>query len=169
MTAWWKDSTPETVKPIPWIGVEAKRVFGYYLKPETCVLEFGAGGSTLWMQDKVKQIISIENDKAWHKALKKKINKDVVTLVLWDKPEPPEYKQLFDLVFIDGEPIERRGNWIKALSRLVKPNGIVVLDNANREEFSVEHQWLTRKANLLNRLKGRGGIYTVTEFYEWLG
>jgi predicted O-methyltransferase YrrM len=92
-----------------------------------------------------------------------------LTLVLWDKPEPPEYEQLFDLVFIDGEPIERRGNWIKALSRLVKPNGIVVLDNANREEFSAEHLWLTRKANLLNRLKGQGGTYTITEFFEWRG
>lgn len=168
MTTWWKDSTPDKLRPEPWIGQEAKRYFRELLKPYMTVLEFGAGGSTLWMADKVKEIISVENDAAWLDAVKGKLLKNV-TLYYWNEPQPPEFEQLFDLVFIDGEPVERRANWIKALPRLVKPQGIVVLDNANREEYADEREWLRGKASHLASRKGQGGEYTWTEFYQWLG
>ena len=166
--AWWKKSTPENIKPVPWIGTEAKRYFAELLKPHMIVLEFGAGGSTLWMADKVKEIISIENNAGWLDAVHDRSLKNV-TLYYWTEPHPPEFEQLFDLVFIDGEPIEWRANWIKELPRLVKPGGFVVLDNANRPEYKNERRWLKAKAVHIASKKGNGGTYTWTEFYKWLG
>jgi hypothetical protein len=166
--AWWKNSMPDKVRPQPWIGAEAKRYFGELLKPDMSVLEYGAGGSTLWMQDKVKEVISVENDLKWADEIKMRCTPNV-TLYYWDEPEPPEFDHLFHLVFIDGEPIERRANWIKALPRLIRANGIVVLDNANRPEFAKERVWLRNNAQNLFNSKGKGGTFTWTEFYQWLG
>ena len=167
--AWWKPTTPEHLVASPWISAEAKRAFGMYLKPTIDVLEYGSGGSTLWLQERVHSVVSVEHDRVWYRALKKKVDKEKVTMMLWDQPEPPEFEQLFDLVFLDGEPIERRGAWIKALGRLVKPHGVVVLDNANRHEYEVERQWMNRHTILLASIKGKGGTFTLTEFFEWRG
>lgn len=166
--AWWKPSKPEEIRPEPWLGTDAKRYFGSLLKPDMTVLEFGAGGSTLWMADKVKEIMSVENNAAWLDTIKDKSLKNV-TLYYWNEPEPPEFEQLFDLVFIDGEPVERRANWIMAVPHLVKMGGNIVLDNSNRLEYESERNWLNRNSKLLYRAKGKGGTYTWTEFYQWLG
>ncbi|UZD23954.1 hypothetical protein PBT90_11215 [Algoriphagus halophytocola] len=38
------------------------------------VLEFGSGGSTLFLADKVKSIYSIEHDKAWFEMIHSQIS-----------------------------------------------------------------------------------------------
>lgn len=166
MTAWWKPTTPDKLPDKPWIGARAVIQFEQLLKPDMRVLEFGSGGSTLWLGKLVRDVVSIETDQKWYEAVSKQAAANT-SVILWNDPFPPEFENKFDLLFIDGEPIAWRANWIKAIPQLLKNNGIVVLDNSNRDEYASEYQWLRRKANLIASAKGKGGTYTWTDFFQW--
>ena len=45
-----------------------------YLSPETIMLEYGSGGSTLYFSKFVKEYYSIEHDKKWYDEIKIKIS-----------------------------------------------------------------------------------------------
>jgi len=78
---------------------------------------------------------------------------------------PQHDDDMYDLLLIDGEPVEDRGEWIQAAPFIVKPGGWVVLDNANRPEYVAEREWLQGKASLVftSKLQGK---HLVTEFYK---
>lgn len=166
MTAWWKPSLPGQIGDKPWLGERAIIQFAQLLKPEMSVLEFGAGGSTVWLAQKVRRVVSIENNPKWFAMARMKAGWNA-EIKLWGMPDPPEFHEIFDLVFIDGEPPTARANWIRALPRLLKPGGYIVLDNANRPEYALEVLQMRRYASLLTSIKGKGGTYTWTEFYKW--
>jgi predicted O-methyltransferase YrrM len=76
--------------------------------------------------------------------------------------------QQFDLLLIDGEPVEDRAEWLKAAPTTVKPGGWVVLDNANRPEYEKERKHLQTYAAEFETFNGNEGgtLYLVTEFYK---
>lgn len=49
----------------PWITFPAARMLGNLLTPEARVLEYGAGGSTLFFAERVRELITIEHDPEW--------------------------------------------------------------------------------------------------------
>lgn len=164
--SWVSPSKPSDIIPRPWLSQSAIDFMASLLRKDMTVLEFGAGGSTLWFASKAAHVTSYENDPDWMAVLKKQ-KPDNVTLRFESLPlkdEPPA-----DLVFIDGEPVALRGEWLRALPQLVKPGGLVVLDNANRMEYRIERNELELKATQLKRINDTslGTSYTVTEFYRW--
>ncbi|MAF36929.1 hypothetical protein CL622_07465 [archaeon] len=48
-----------------------------HLNPSVDLLEYGSGGSTVLLQDKVNSITSIEHDRAWYEEIKTKITDTV--------------------------------------------------------------------------------------------
>ena len=54
MSVWFSPSRPNNVKPIPWLPPAAVNYLDQLLSPEMRVLEYGAGGSTLWLAERVK-------------------------------------------------------------------------------------------------------------------
>jgi 16S rRNA G966 N2-methylase RsmD len=98
----------------------------------TCrVLEFGAGGSTLFWAASAKEVISLETDHKWFEAISKNKPRNV-RLTLHEKDDFEKcLAQLikeapFDIVVIDGA-------WRTACAihckDLVKDTGMVILDN----------------------------------------
>jgi hypothetical protein len=51
---------------VPWVSYPARRWLERHLRPDWHVFEFGAGGSTLFFSERVKSVISVEHDEAWH-------------------------------------------------------------------------------------------------------
>ncbi len=77
----------------------------------------------------------------------------------------------YDLLFIDGEPVENRAAWLCGAFALVKPGGVVVLDNANRPEYQKERAFTQANCKSFETVDGNspGTKYLVTEFYTLKG
>lgn len=134
-----------------------------YLRPDMRVFEWGSGGSTLFIANRVKSIVSVEHDSDWYNQVNEKIH-DVgfdniqYELVLPEKSEQCDifyvssderflghsfldYAQAidaymvnsFDLVVVDGRA---RPGCIKHAIPRVKPGGYLLLDNSDRIEYS---------------------------------
>ena len=56
---------------LPWINHFAFEKLKSLIKPEMNVLEFGSGGSTMFLRNKVNSIYSIEHDAVWFKEVVK--------------------------------------------------------------------------------------------------
>ena len=166
MTVWYKPRPAALVEATPWLSKRATAILASYISPEMQVIEFGAGGSTLWLAERVKQVVSYEPNFEWYDVLVKKTphNTRMVNDVFCH--ELPEFKA--DLLFIDGEPVEWRGRWLAIAPQLVKPGGIIVLDNANRPEYVCERFELLKQCEPLECVNGNqdSSLFFVTEFYR---
>jgi hypothetical protein len=126
----------------PWLTPQAVRYLERWLAPTHSAFEWGAGRSTLWIAQRVRNIISVEHDPAWHgrvQSLARRQHLHNVYLKFCPNtqalPDGITYStaildaaQEFDFVLVDG--LYRDECALAALSRL-KPQGVLVLDNAN--------------------------------------
>ncbi len=142
-------------------------VFPWYSKPFLDVLvtwniadwdvfEWGGGYSTLWWASHCKSVVTIDSHVQWMASLEETINGLQLTNVnlkfraLGQKPhignggEQTDYvlaidedDKLYDCIIIDGE--YRNTCAFRALAHL-KPNGIIILDNANQASVGLDSQ-----------------------------
>lgn len=164
MNQWWKPREAGAIESIPWLSPKAIEFFGSILAPEYDVLEFGAGGSTLWLSERVATVESYEPIREWREEVQKRAGDNVAFLAEPDF-SPVEY---YDLIFIDGEPVGVRGVWLFFAPAMAKPGGWIVLDNANRPEYAIERESLKEFADLVFTANGNEGgtRYLVTEFWR---
>jgi len=54
---------PSLYRPI--ISDAAMEFFGSLLRPDSTVFEWGSGGSTIWMAQVVKRIVTVEHNPDW--------------------------------------------------------------------------------------------------------
>jgi len=158
--------------PIPFLHPRVIAHLENLIKPDWRILEHGSGGSTLWFAERCKEVVAIEHDKKWFDALRHKKNDRVyLVLFLGAINELMTVDNKYDLMLIDGEPLEERAFFLKSAYELVKPGGIVVLDNANREVFAEEREWLRNNCKSYDTFDGNEGgtVYLVTEFYTLKG
>ena len=141
---------------LPWMNLEVIDWLGKYLKKDMLLFEWGAGGSTIFYSDLVKKVISIEYDESYFQFVKEQLSqRDNVELIL----SPPQEKgtlksfspqhvgsyfddyvktisayhdQSFDVIVVDGR---QRNACFKVALRKLKPDGIIVFDNFDREIY----------------------------------
>ncbi len=126
-------------EPIPWISYSMKDFLEPRLNRNMEIFEFGSGASTLYFSKKVKQVYSVEHDLKWHDNLSKQLPENVK--LIFQRPELlDDYSKValntgkkFDLVLIDG--IERSNCAIQSFGA-IKSNGIVLIDDSEREEYA---------------------------------
>jgi hypothetical protein len=162
---WWQPSPPSSeIKPVPWLSPAVIQHLENLVQPDWEVIEHGSGGSTLWFAARCKRVLACESNQDWQKIVKDQAGENVLIL----GRGVPTNVEPFDLLLIDGEPVEDRRGWIWAASNLVKPGGWVVLDNANRPEYAKERQHLQAYAAEFQTFDGNEGgtRYLVTEFYR---
>ena len=98
-----------------------------------------AGGSTIWLAPRVKELVSVEHDEEYFKEIKKSIeniNCKSVDLRLMERPYCGICDEFedghFDVVFVDGRD---RVKCIKAAIRVLKPQGTLFLDDSQRHYY----------------------------------
>ena len=120
------------------------------------LFEWGAGGSTVFYSDLVKQVISIEYDESYFKFVEEQLRqRDNVELILSPPQEKGNYKsfspqhigsyfddyvktikaypdQSLDVIVVDGR---QRNECFKIALRKINPDGIIVFDNFDREIY----------------------------------
>ena len=61
---------PSEAEAGPWMGRAELAVLERLLARGDAVLEFGAGGSTLWLAERVREVHSVEHDPAWAEKIR---------------------------------------------------------------------------------------------------
>ncbi len=147
---------------LPWFTYGAIEWIRNYLRPDMRVFEYGAGGSTLFIGRRVKELISIDHYEPWYLTVLKEVENRRLNGVNIRLIEPekgckpgflsntfPEYRDYnfekyvkaideypdhyFDLVIIDGRA--REACIGEAISK-IRAGGYLLLDNSDRPNYS---------------------------------
>lgn len=125
----------EQGQPIPWFTYPAIRFLGDRIDPDWRVLEFGAGMGTLWWSRHVRDVVAIEHSTAWAAEIAAKSPAKVVPA---GDGTAEEYLRgargtgPYDVVIVDGL---YRNECLVAAADLVADAGVIILDDAQREEY----------------------------------
>jgi hypothetical protein len=128
-------------EPLPWLTYGAIAFLGERLKVECEVFEYGCGQSTLYFQSRVSHITSVEHDEMWANEIKTCVDDSKVTIEYIPlNSEGSRYvefiledKRKYDLILIDGR---RRVQCFEVALDAVKPDGVIVFDDADRNKYS---------------------------------
>lgn len=149
---------------IPWLPFQFTAWIDNYVTRDMNVFEFGSGGSTIYLAQRVKHLITVEHDRAWHAMLSKELEKRHVNNVqyLLREPEPRgpdspvEYwdnygNEYLNMDFrtyvtsIDEQPdhafdlvlVDGRARkfCLEHAITKIRPNGYLLLDNSSTKEY----------------------------------
>lgn len=126
---------------LPWLPFQLIDELAQTVRPGTKVFEYGGGGSTLWLLDRGAYVVTVEHDPGWAEHLRSS-----VTSSRWTLLEPGEanaYESYvsaidiydddsFDVVVVDGR---ERARCVAAARTKVRPGGILIVDDADRERY----------------------------------
>jgi len=137
----------------PWLNSEAIKFLSKYIleNPNPKILEFGSGGSTIWFSQKTPSLTTIEHNKLWFDYVNQSLYKNKLCNPVDIRLIEQNYYKIcdefpdnfFDIILIDGI---NRVNCAQASIRILKPGGILMLDNAERP-------WYHKIYSMLNNWK----------------
>jgi hypothetical protein len=138
---------------LPWWSYKSVKKITPLLNRNLTVFEWGAGGSTIFLSNRVKSIVSVENDQDWAtkvnsalsslnvrnaKVIQKEINLQSPECFLVS-PYAKEISNKFDLIVIDGEDHfnseshwSARENCFDLSQQSINKEGIIIVDDAWR-------------------------------------
>lgn len=163
---WFKSFKKKTAidkdgNPIPWLPYPVIEFLEKRLDKNMSVFEYGCGASTTWFCSKVKDIISCEHDKDWYEHVTQSSSENAK--ILYRNVDNGEYskeilnyKKQFDIIFVDGRD---RVNCIKNSLDALKDDGIIILDDSFREEYSDAVDFLFKNNFKLIEISGPTPIY----------
>ena len=140
-------------RTIPWLVSSANTYLREFFstRKDATVLEFGAGGSTIWLSQQTRHLTTIEHNPEWKDAVEREIATGKhpcfpTNIRLLPLPYSGVCKEWcdssFDLVLVDGRG---RVDCVKESARLVRPGGTLMLDNAERPRYrkvySILKEW----------------------------
>ena len=146
----YKTGTPVGGKnePLPWMTYPFISFIEQRLTREMDIFEYGSGYSTLYFAPKVRTIISVEHDIAWLEKMKADIpgNSTINYIELdvngaYAQSSVNSGKQ-FDIIIVDGRD---RVNCMKQSVEALNRRGVLILDDAQREEYRPGINYLGEK------------------------
>ena len=138
--------TIETAAPLPWATFPYIAFIGPRLRPDLRVFEYGAGSSTLYYARHVRSVVAVEHDEGFARALIPHLPANATVILAAAHSEG--YRRAierdggnFDLVVVDGRD---RVRCVEAALAGFSPGGVLVLDDAEREEYTPAAATLVR-------------------------
>lgn len=153
----------------PMISYRATRVIAGRLTPESVVVEFGSGMSTLWFARRCRSLLSIEDDSYWHALVERRLRSDGASHVRYELRSAATYSQVHDLpdasvdfVLVDGS---QRARCITAILPKIRAGGALYLDNSDKDMTRPDGDLRQAEAALRAGVEARGGtIRLFTDF-----
>jgi len=134
-------------EPIPWMNYNMVSFLEQRLTKNLSLFEYGSGNSTLFFAKRVKDVVSVENNKKWYEYCSDK-QPENVKLIFCESDENGEYaktiinqEKKFDVVIVDGED---RVNCMIIARDFLTPSGVIILDDT---------QGSTNNAGIVNLLE----------------
>lgn len=118
--------------PIPWYTYPAIE-FLRNLQLDSCrVFEYGAGNSSLFWAQRVKQVVAVENDPSWADEVRARNVSNLMVITAVDKEDyvktPVAVGGVFDILIVDGR---YRTDCAAIAVDLVTDQGMIIFDNAD--------------------------------------
>lgn len=140
-------------KPIPWLSYPAISFLSERLNKNMILFEYGSGNSTIYYSQRVKKVIAVEHNKAWFEKIKNHLNKKA-EIIFKEINEDGDYCRIikstnekYHVIIIDAED---RINCIKNCLDNLSENGVIVLDDSERKEYTEGIEFL--KQNKFKRI-----------------
>jgi hypothetical protein len=124
--------------PIPWVTYSFIDFIQARLKKQHRVFEFGSGNSTYFYARYAGTVVSVEHDKEWYDKIvsTKPENANLIFCELVRGGDycrmPLKLEGKFDIIIVDGRD---RVNCCKQAVNAVSENGVIVLDDSEREAY----------------------------------
>lgn len=138
----------EAGQPLPWVTYSFIDFIKTRLNKELAIFEYGSGNSTLFYAKRVKRVVSVEHDEAWfNKIVKEKAGNAEMIFTQLEKGGTYSQKakllgEKFDVIIVDGRD---RVNCCKHSIDALSTNGVLVLDDSEREIYQEARTFLTEK------------------------
>ena len=134
--------------PLLWVTYGFIDFISERLNKSIDVFEYGSGNSTLWYATQVNSVTSVEHDRKWLEKIKNSMpeNADMYYQELEYgeaySQYPNKLNKKFNIVIVDGRD---RVNCIKNAINSIKDDGIIVLDDSERETYEDGISFLLNK------------------------
>jgi len=134
--------------PIPWVTYSFIDYIKTHLKKQFSVFEFGSGNSTFFYAKYAGLVVSVEHDKEWYDKIvsTKPENSEMIFCELVRDGDycrmPVKLEEKFDIIIVDGRD---RVNCCKQAINAVSENGVIVLDDSEREFYKEGINFLKNK------------------------
>ncbi|MBI4663445.1 MAG: class I SAM-dependent methyltransferase [Verrucomicrobia bacterium] len=119
--------------PLPWFSYPAIDYLRGLDLTTKHLFEYGAGCSTLFWASMCKDVVSVENDRAWHAKVSSAAPPNAKVLLREDEASYfdaiLEDSARYDVIVVDGG-LNRRKMAERSLHRLA-PGGFIILDNSD--------------------------------------
>lgn len=127
---------------LPWLTPGAIEVLEKIVQPDFDVLEFGAGGSTLYFSDHCRSLVTWEDNVGWMNKIKPMIRHPDRVSINTDLAKVLNIGRTFDIVLVDSEGIrtDRQAISLRALP-MVDVGGWFILDNYGRYKTDFLKGW----------------------------
>lgn len=96
------------------------------------VFEYGAGASTLWWARKCRNVYAVESNLQFLEAVRAKVDEMGICFACTKETYLKFITKpgiLFDIVIVDGEPVEWRDECVERALKYLKPGGRLIIDN----------------------------------------
>jgi len=134
---------------LPWFSYGAIDFLENYVGRETRVFEFGSGGSTLFFAQRVKSVVSVEDNAEWCDIVARRIERDgmknadlrhiPVTFTTDDAFKNSDYlnavrESTFDVIVVDGTDwtANVRPICFEVAEEQIAPGGVILVDDSWR-------------------------------------
>lgn len=134
--------------PIPWVTYSFIDFIKPRLTKDLSIFEYGSGNSTLFYAKNTRRVVSVEHDEAWfRKIVNQKANNAEMIFCELDKgglysQKVSSLDEKFDIIIVDGRD---RVNCCKYAIGGLKENGVIVLDDSEREHYTEARIFLKEK------------------------
>jgi len=134
-------------EPIPWVTYSFIDFIRGRLNKQHAVFEFGSGNSTFFYAKYAALVVSVEHDKEWYDKIvsKKPENSEMIFCELTRGGDysvmPVKLEEKFDIIIVDGRD---RVNCATRAVDALSPNGVIVLDDSEREKYKPAIDFLVK-------------------------
>jgi predicted O-methyltransferase YrrM len=126
---------------IPWIAYDSIAILKAFLTRDSRVLEFGSGMSTIWYAKHAGEVYSVEDYQPWYNRVSDiLVERGLSNVKYYFIEDSVDYREFmshdqngFDLIMVDGS---NRSACIANSARLLRPGGILYLDNSDKHSSS---------------------------------
>ena len=119
-------------RPIPWITYPAMDYLEQLDFSQADILEYGAGGSSLWWASRARHVISVESDPMWAEWVRSQSSKNLMVIgPISDSnyvAAPLEPGKKFEVIVLDGK--QREACALAVLNHLAE-GALLILDNSD--------------------------------------